>query len=227
MARIVPDRPTVQKEALARFIRNNVVNPVGNYPSRFADADQARAIAEEQDRLFRRNNQVIPRGTEAYRVPSDFDLERLPTRAGESYRPGQVSSVVGSSDLQKLGELLEGKGEFGSQANARQNAIMRITAMEDVPGVRNISPYISADLLNEAGGLREEGLFGPKTRYEVMDYKPARGATPATWNLGAYANMGLGAANILGFLPMLLQGGQAAQGKLNLVPNDPTIGQMR
>ena len=219
MAKVIPDRPTVQREALTRFIRNNVVNPVGNYPSRFADPDQARAIAEEQDKLFRRNNQAIPRGTEACRVPSDFDLERLPTRAGESYRPGQVSSVVGSSDLQKLGELLEGKNEFGSQANARQNAIMRITAMEDVPGVRNVSPYISADLLNEAGGLREEGLFGPKTRYEVLDYKPARGAIPATWNLGAYANMGLGAANILGLLPMLAEGGRIMQGTSNSFRN--------
>ena len=46
-------------------------------------------------------------------------------------------------------------------------------------------------------------------------------------NWGGTANMGLGAANILGFLPALMQGGQAAQGKLNLMPSDPTIGQMR
>lgn len=44
---------------------------------------------------------------------------------------------------------------------------------------------------------------------------------------GATANMGLGALNILGFLPTLMQGGQAAQGRLNLMPNDPTIGQIR
>ena len=45
---------------------------------------------------------------------------------------------------------------------------------------------------------------------------------------GAYANMGLGAANILGFLPMLMQGGQIMTGKdTSMGPQDPTIGMMR
>jgi GNAT superfamily N-acetyltransferase len=43
-------------------------------------------------------------------------------------------------------------------------------------------------------------------------------------NFGGTFSKGLG---VLGFLPALMQGGQAAQGRLNLMPHDQTIGQMR
>lgn len=203
---VIPDRPNAQKAALARLITQHVQNPVANYPSRFADQATAARMAEAQDQLLRQNRQVIPRGYESYRVPTDFDLERLPTQPGQSFRPGQMASVAGSSDLQALGRLLAGESGLGSQASPRQAAIMKILAMEDVPGVRNISQFAS-------GGIPEEGLFGPKTRYEVLNYRPAVGGNPAVWNLGAYANMGLGAANILGFLPTLLEAGNIMTGR--------------
>jgi hypothetical protein len=177
--------------------------------------------------MLRQQKQFVPRGRELYRVPSDFDLERLPTRAGETFSPQKLTSFVGSSDLQDLGKVLDSEpGYRMSQMTPRQQALLRITAMEDIPGVENVNRIGNA-MGAPNSDFKEEGFLGPRTRYQILDYLQGKAGAPSVWNLGAYANMGLGAANILGFLPMLMQGGQAAQGRLNLVPNDPTIGEMR
>jgi hypothetical protein len=213
-----PRNPNPQAiEALRKYLTQHLQNPVANYPSRYADADTARKMAAAQNKVFTDAKSFVPRGTEVYRVPSDFDLEKLPTQKGKSFKPGQPMSVAGASDLQELGKMLEGKSGIGSQATPRQQAILKILAMEDIPGARSVAPYVSPELLKEAG-LKEEGIFGPKTRYEVLDYRPAVGKTPATWNLGAYANMGLGAFNILGFLPMINEGGKILQGTSSMLP---------
>lgn len=214
---IAKSRAPKAVEALRSYLTQHLQNPVANYPSKYADPDTARKMANAQNKVFTDAKSFVPKGLEVYRVPSDFDLEKLPTEKGKSFKPGQATSFAGASDLQELGKLLEGKSGVGSQASPRQQAILKILAMENIPGARSVAPYVSPELLKEAG-LKEEGIFGPKTRYEVLDYKPAVGKTPATWNLGAYANMGLGALNILGFLPTILEGGKIMTGTSSMLP---------
>ena len=106
-----------------------------------------------------------------------------------------------------------------SQGSPRANALMKITAMENIPGVMNVNRL--ADYAPSR--FNEEGLFGPKTRYEIQGITPATRNTPAVYNLGAYANMGLGAANILGMLPMLMEAGNIMSGKSQTFNNVRSI----
>ncbi len=149
----------------------------------------------------------IAAGSEMYRTLTPGELGRIKaaTDAGLDYKPGQVRSVGGASDLQKLGQSMSRTGgvQFGG-ANDVANTIAKITAMEDLQGIKNVNRF------GQLSELNEEGLLGPKTRYKVLNSTPATKTSPGIMNLGAYANS---MAGILGLIPTLLEGGKAFTAK--------------
>lgn len=155
----------------------------------------------------------IPAGKEMYRSLTPGELKRIndAIKAGKDYKPNQVRSVGGASDLQKLGKSADAKGgvRFGG-ANHLANTIAQITAMEDLKGIPNVNR------MGDLSELNEEGILGPKTRYKVIDSVPATKTSPGIMRLGAYANSILGP---LGFLQTLMQGGEAFTQKKR--PSDP------
>ena len=170
-------------------------------------------------KFFKETDERIPKGTEMYRAPSRGEvLERLPREVGATYKPNRVISTAGSSDLQALGELLAGKklSTGGSQTYAP--GIAKITAMTDLPGIYSADDFLEKYGYKKGTGWNLESILGPNTRYQVQDFTPGGNGVPPTWNLGAYANMGLGAANILGFLPMINEGGKIMQGTSSMLP---------
>jgi hypothetical protein len=176
------------------------------------------------ERLFREIPDRIPRGTEMFRAPSEGEVtSRLPKQVGAEYLPNRVRSTGGAADLQFLGELLEGQTKQAQTGGGQSRApgLVKITAMEDLPGLRDINEYLRRfpDRGFTQSNFTTESVLGPKTRYVVQGYTPPTGANPATWQLGAYANMGLGAANILGLLPMILESGRLGTGRM---PTDRT-----
>jgi hypothetical protein len=181
------------------------------------------------EKFFKETDQRIPKGTEMYRAPSMGEVnERLPREIGASYRPGIINSTASASDLQALGELLAGKKASTGGSQNYAPGLAKITAMTDLPGIYDTDEFLKKAGYKTKTGWNLESILGPKTRYEVQGFTPGKGNVPPTWNLGAYANMGLGAANVLGFLPMLMQGGNIMTGRdTSMLPNDPTIGQMR
>jgi hypothetical protein len=198
-------RNPAKMEALNRIAQFRTLESYVNRPTTAYGRDSGKFL----EGFLKRGNKVVPKGAEVYRALSDYDVERLVPKVGSSYKPGGVTSFASPQDLQFLGEAVAGKREATTGGNtAKANALAIIRAMEDVPGIQDVNAY-GKKISNLVG----EGLFGPKTRFEVQGYTPASKNTPATWNLGAYANMGLGALNILGFLPMLNQGGKIMQGK--------------
>lgn len=191
----------LRRQAQINALRTYVSNPSAAY-----GRDSGKFLSD----FLKSEKAVVPKGREVFRSLSDFDVNKLPKQVGQSYRPGGVTSVAGPEDLQMLGKVVAGDPDANMGGNnAKANALARITMMEDVPGIENVRKYLP-NLLND---FTSEGMLGPKTRFEVQGYTAATKNTPATWNLGAYANMGLGALNILGFLPMLNQGGKIMQGK--------------
>ena len=181
------------------------------------------------EQYFNETKERIPKGREMYRAPSMGEVQsRLPRTSGSTYRPGVVTSTGGSFDLQALGELFS-KSSMGTGGNqSYAPGLAKITAMTDLPGIENINDFLEKNKFQTRSLFNNESLIGPKVRFTIQDFMEGKGGNPPTWNLGAYANMGLGAANILGFLPMLHQAGRIAQGKdTSMGPQDPTIGQMR
>jgi hypothetical protein len=237
---IVPDRPTpraIETSATQAARQAAVERMRTNYGPRIIEEYLRRPTTAYFDainksgiqRFFDTTNELIPKGTEMYRAPSSGEVtNRLPRNVGDVYLPKQIQSTAGSADLQMLGELLEGRHSTGGN-QTRAPGLAKITAMQNLPGIYDLNEFLKRmDVPNRArSGFNIESILGPKTRYVVQGFTPGQGGNPPVWNLGAYANTGLGVANILGFLPALMQGGQAAQGKLNLLPQDPTIGQMR
>lgn len=157
----------------------------------------------------------IPKGLEMYRAPSMGEVQtRLPREVGATYRPGVVTSFGAASDLQNIGDLFTRGSNLltgGNQSYAP--GVAKITAMTDLPGIVDINEFLQKYGYNTRSAWNAEGLIGPKVRYKVQSFNPGGNGAPASWNLGAYANMGLGAANILGFLPMLIEAGKIATGK--------------
>jgi len=238
--RIIPDRPTMpaletsatqaaRQAAIERMRNSYGPKIIEEYLRRPTTAYFDALNRDNMQRFFDVTNERIPKGTEMYRAPSSGEvMDRLPRNPGDVYLPKRIQSTAGSADLQMLGELLEGRLNTGGNQQ-KAPGIAKITAMQNLPGIYDINEFL--ERMNVPDRSRSsfniESVLGPRTRYVVQGFNPGANGVPPTWNLGAYANMGLGAANILGFLPALMQGGQAAQGKLNLMPSDPTIGQMR
>jgi hypothetical protein len=167
------------------------------------------------EQFFKETSERIPKGTEMYRAPSRGEvLERLPRQAGATYRPGVVSSTASASDLQGLGELIAGKSKPTGGNQTFAPGLAKITAMTDLPGVLDVNEFLKQNQLPTRSSWNLESVLGPKTRYVVQNFTPGQGGNPPTWHLGAYANMGLGAANILGFLPMLLEAGRLGTGRM-------------
>lgn len=155
------------------------------------------------------NRNTIPAGTEMYRSLTAGEPGRIldATKNGGDYKPGQVRSVAGASDLQTLGQsaLKSGNINFGGQ-NSAANIIAQITAMEKLNGIQNVNKF------GDLSQLNQEGMLGPNTRYKLLGYTPSTNpAVPGIMRFGAYANSTLGP---LGFLPMFLQAGQIGTGQL-------------
>jgi len=150
-------------------------------------------------RFFEETSERIPKGTEMYRAPSKGQVEsRLPRTPGEVYVPGQVMSTGGSADLQRLGQTLAGKN-LGDLTGGNQHyapGLMRIEAMEDLPGIANINTYLDR-YAGQYGGrgrgpiagnskFANESTLGPTVRYLLKHFEPAVGDTPPTWYFNAY-----------------------------------------
>jgi len=122
------------------------------------------------------------------------------------------------------------KSGFGP-VNKDNPVLARIAPMTDVPGIQNVNDFstVTKSLLNE------ESLFSPDVKYKIQDYTAAeplpkkksfdmydflekRQLGSAT--LRPYLPKAFGALNILDVIPMLISGGQIAQGKRTLVPNN-------
>ena len=202
------------------------INDYVRYPtSAYFDAMNKGTI----EQFFKETDQRVPKGTEMYRAPSRGEvLERLPREVGASYKPGTITSTASSFDLQGLGELLEGKRASTGGSQTYAPGLAKITAMTDLPGIYDTDEFLKKAGYKTKTGWNLESILGPKTRYEVQGFTPGRGNVPPTWNLGAYANMGLGTANVLGYLPLFYQAHQIMQGKdIFGLYSDPTIGQMK
>jgi len=231
MAAIIPDRPTpraietAQAQEARRIAVKNMLkmygpNAVNEYVMRPTSAYYETLNKPTLNEFFKETSERIPKGTEMYRAPSRGEvLERLPREVGATYRPGIVTSTAASSDLQALGELIAGKrlGTGGAQSYAPGMA--KITAMTDLPGIYDTDEFLKRSGYSTKTGWNLESILGPKTKYVVQGYEPPQGGNPAFWRLGAYANMGLGAANILGLLPALAEGGNIMTGRSNQFRN--------
>lgn len=228
---IIPDRPTpraietAQEQAARVAARNNLLklygpNAVNEYVLRPTSAYYETMNKPTLDQFFKETGERIPKGTEMYRAPSRGEvLERLPREAGATYRPGTVTSAAASSDLQELGRLIAGQRASTGGAQTYAPGMAKITAMTDLPGIYDADEFLKKSGYSTKTGWNLESILGPKTRYVVQGYEPPQGGNPAFWRLGAYANMGLGAANILGFLPALAEGGKIMQGTSNSFRN--------
>ena len=192
----MPTGPNVGSAAEQRALEKFISNPKFGYSPNLGVKEPLEALA---------NRNTIPAGTEMYRALTPGELERITaaTKGGGDYKPGQVRSVAGSSDLQTLGQSASKTGNinFGGQ-NSYANTIAQITAMEKLNGIQNVNKF------GDLSQLNQEGMLGPNTRYKLLDSTPSTNpAVPSIMRFGAYAN------SFLGFLPMLLQGGQIATGK--------------
>ena len=150
-------------------------------------------------KFFAETSERIPKGTEMYRAPSKGQVEsRLPRTPGEVYVPGQVMSAGGSADLQRLGQTLAGKN-LGDLTGGNQHyapGLMRIEAMEDLPGIPNINTYLDR-YAGQYGGrgrgtiegnskFANESTLGPTIRYLLQRFEPGVGDVPPTWYFNAY-----------------------------------------
>ena len=194
-ARAAASKPTTSAKpvgksakALAEFIKN----PKTGYSSNLNKADLEAFV----------NKNTIPVGREMYRSFTPGELSRIQAaiNAGVDYKPGQVRSVGGASDLQTLGESASPKGNirFGG-ANDMARTIAQITAMEDLKGIQNVNRF------GQLSQLSQEGLLGPDTRYKVLSSTPATATSPGIMRLAAYAR----ALGPLGFISDILQGAGA------------------
>jgi hypothetical protein len=153
------------------------------------------------NKFFRETPERIPRGTEMFRAPSKGEVQsRLPREIGAVYAPGTVRSAGGPADLQKLGDVLEGK-KLDSVTGGNQSyapGLASITAMDDLPGILDINEFL-ARYAGQYGGQGRpaigstvsnysvESVLGPQVRYSVRDFQPGINGVPPTWYLNAYA----------------------------------------
>jgi TP901 family phage tail tape measure protein len=156
------------------------------------------------------NKNVIPAGQEMYRALTPGELSRIKaaTDAGLDYKPGQVRSFGGSSDLQTLGDSMSSKGStrFGG-ANDVSRTIAQITAMENLKGIQNVNRFGSLSQLNQ------EGILGSNTRYKLLSSTPATATTPGFMRFGAF----LRALGPVGYLPDIFEGGNVFSGNSSLL----------
>ncbi len=153
------------------------------------------------NKFFRETPERIPRGTEMFRAPSKGEVQsRLPREVGAVYAPGTVRSAGGPADLQKLGDVLEGK-KLDSVTGGNQSyapGLASITAMDDLPGILDINEFLSRYAGQYAGQGRPpigstvsnysvESVLGPQVRYSVRDFQPGVNGVPPTWYLNAYS----------------------------------------
>lgn len=190
-AQRVTDRDILLNELGPQAIYEFLQSPVTGYRNTLNAPLLRRFFAETPER--------IPKGTEMYRAPSKGQVEgRLPTTPGEVYAPGQVMSTGGSADLQKLGEVLGGRN-LGDLTGGNQHyapGLMRIEAMEDLPGIPNINTYLDRYAGQYGGRARgpiagtsdfaNESTLGPTVQYLLRRFEPAVGDTPPTWYFNAY-----------------------------------------
>jgi hypothetical protein len=156
--------------ALAEFIKN----PMTGYSSNLNKASLETFV----------NKNIIPSGQEMYRTLTPGELNRIQQSlsSGTDYKPGQVRSFAGSSDLQTLGDSMSSKGStrFGG-ANDLSRTIAQITAMEDLKGIQNVNRFGNLSQLNQ------EGILGPDTRYKLISQTPATATSPGMMRFGAFA----------------------------------------
>jgi hypothetical protein len=157
-------------KALAEFIKN----PMTGYSSNLNKASLETFV----------NKNIIPSGQEMYRTLTPGELNRIQQslNSGTDYKPGQVRSFAGSSDLQTLGDSMSSKGStrFGG-ANDMSRTIAQITAMEDLKGIQNVNRFGSLIQLNQ------EGILGPDTRYKLISQTPATAISPGMMRFAAFA----------------------------------------
>jgi hypothetical protein len=144
------------------------------------------------------NKSTIPAGLEMYRTLTPGELGRIQQSisSGADYKPGQVRSFAGSSDLQTLGDSMSSKGStrFGG-ANDMARTIAQITAMENLKGIQNVNRFGNLSQLNQ------EGVLGPDTRYKLISQTPATATSPAMMRFGAFAR----AMGPAGFIPDIIE----------------------
>jgi hypothetical protein len=190
-AKRVTDRDVLLNELGPQAIYEFLQSPVTGYRNTLN--------APTLRQFFNETSERIPKGTEMYRAPSKGQVEsRLPRTPGEVYEPGQVMSAAGSADLQKLGEVLGGR-KLGDLTGGNQHyapGLMRIEAMEDLPGIPNINSYLSRYAGQYGGRARgpiagnsdfvSESTLGPTIRYLLQRFEPGAGDVPPTWYFNAY-----------------------------------------
>ena len=156
------------------------------------------------------NKNTIPAGKEMYRTLTPGELARIKaaTASGADYKPSQVRSFAGSSDLQTLGNSMSSKGStrFGG-ANDMARTIAQITAMEKIQGIQNVNRFGNLSQLNQ------EGILGPNTRYKLLSSTPATATTPGIMRFAAF----LRSLGPIGFLPDILEGGNVFSGNSSLL----------
>ena len=140
-------------------------------------------------RFFKETPERIPKGQEMYRAPSMGEVQsRLPREKGAVYEPGVVRTAGASSDLNHLGKLFDKKtlGTGGNQSYAP--GIAQITAMEDLPGILDLSEFLARYPGNGFASSKYnlESVLGPQVKYSVRDFFPAVDDVPAIWYLNAY-----------------------------------------
>jgi len=188
LERLAKAKASKGNKALIEFIKN----PKTGYSSNLNKKDLEAFV----------NKNVIPAGREMYRSLTPGELSRIQAaiNAGADYKPGQVRSFGGSSDLQTIGDSASNKGttRFGG-ANDMAKTIAQITAMEDLKGIQNVNKF------GQLSQLSQEGLLGPETRYKVLSSTPATATSPGIMRMAAYAR----ALGPLGFLQDILTGANA------------------
>jgi len=138
-------------------------------------------------RFFAETSERIPAGSTLYRAPSRGEvLERLPREVGAEFLPGVVKSAAGSSDLQRLGGLLAGRGgTTGKQVEAPGMSVINV--MEDLPGINNINDFLPRYNPNwRLSEFNQESVLGPATKYILDKFIPAVNNLPPTWYFNAY-----------------------------------------
>ena len=180
-----PVARTVDNRAFVNAINEYLQRPLTAYQSTQNPALLQRGFAETAER--------IPAGTQMYRAPSAGQVMPrrgsqsvpLPREVGAEYLPGRVQSTGGSSDMNKLGELLKDSSTGGAQEYAPAMAV--IEAMEDLPGIYNLNDFLSKYGVDNQRNFITESVLGPQTRYVVRDFNPSGSGGFPTWYLQAYA----------------------------------------
>ena len=160
---------------------------LGNAKSLYDYPEKMDAIS----RFFNLGDEFIPGGLEMYRIPSAGEvLGRLPTKVGDIYRPGKVTSAATSGDLQQLGQIFTDKTMATGGNQHLAQGIAQIFTRKPIPGIEDLTKFLSTKKLDirsaKQSQFMKEYVLGPNTSYRVHNFTPGTRNTPASWTLEAF-----------------------------------------